>query len=174
MSVPYSVLTVMGVSGSGKTTIAPLLAAALGWSYAEGDQFHPPANIAKMKSGTPLTDEDRAPWLAGMAKAIGEWLAAGRPTVLACSALKQRYRDVLKQGRPEVGFVWLKGDQATIAARLAGRRGHFMPPALLASQFAALEEPADAIEVDLRDTPERIVATVLKVLNASDQWAKRD
>jgi len=171
MTVPYSVLIVMGVSGSGKTTVGPLLAAALAWSYAEGDQFLPPANVAKMKSGTPLSDEDRAPWLAGMAKAIGEWLAAGRPTVLACSALKQRYRDALRQGRPEVGFVWLKGDQETIAARLATRRGHFMPPALLASQFAALEEPTDAIEVDVGDTPERIVATVLKVLHACGQWA---
>jgi len=173
MSVRYRVLIVMGVSGSGKTTVGPLLAAALGWSYAEGDQYHPPANIAKMKSGRPLTDADRAPWLAGMATAIDEWLAADRPTVLACSALKRSYRDALKRGHQDVGFVWLKGDRETIAARLAGRRGHFMPAALLESQFRTLEEPADAIEVDVRETPERIVATVLKVLQMSGQWAAR-
>jgi len=93
--------------------------------------------------------------------------------VLACSALKQSYRDALKRGHADVGFVWLRGDRETIAARLAGRRGHFMPPALLDSQFRTLEEPADAIEVDVRDTPERIVATVLKVLQMSGQWAAR-
>jgi len=163
------VIVVMGVAGSGKTTVAPLLATALGWGYAEGDQYHPPANVAKMKGGTPLDDADRAPWLAGMAASIRGWIASGRPHVLACSALKRRYREALRQDLAEVGFVWLKGDLDRIAARMAARTDHFMPPALLASQFATLEEPADALVADIERAPEAIVADVVARLRASGQ-----
>ncbi|MGH6958704.1 MAG: gluconokinase, partial [Caulobacteraceae bacterium] len=135
------VLVVMGVSGAGKTTLAKRLAARFGWTFQEGDALHPPANIAKMKAGHPLNDADRAPWLA----AIGRWIdaraAAGEPAVVACSALKRAYRDTLARGRPQVRFVFIRLDEATIAERLAHRRGHFMPPSLLASQFDALEPP---------------------------------
>ncbi len=163
------VIVVMGVAGSGKTTVGPLLATALGWGYAEGDQFHPPVNVAKMKGGTPLDDADRAPWLAAMAASIRDWITSGRPHVLACSALRQHYRDALKQGFAQVGFVWLKGDLDRIAARMAARTDHFMPPALLASQFATLEEPADALVAEIGRAPDAIVAEVLARLRVSGQ-----
>ena len=169
MTTPLKVIVVMGVAGSGKTTVGPPLARALGWAYAEGDRFHPPENVAKMRGGTPLDDADRAPWLAAMAVSIRDWIAAGRPHVLACSALRQRYRDALKQGFAEVGFVWLKGDLERIAARMAARKDHFMPPALLRSQFATLEEPADALAVDIERAPEAIVADALARLRAAGQ-----
>jgi gluconokinase len=158
------VIVVMGVSGSGKTTIASRLAAALGADYAEGDKFHPPANIEKMRSGKPLDDGDRLPWLQAMAAEIRDWRQRAKPTVLACSALKQRYRDILKQGFADVGFVYLRGSQALIAGRLAERRHEYMPATLLASQFAALEEPADAIVAEIDGPPEAIVATIVAQL----------
>jgi gluconokinase len=164
MSDTAKIIVVMGVAGSGKTTIGPKLADALGWNYAEGDQFHPPANVTKMRGGTPLDDHDRAPWLAAMATAIRQWIAAGTPTVLACSALKQRYRDTLKQDLAAVRFVWLRGDLQRIAARMAARKDHFMPPALLQSQFATLEPPSDAIAVDIEQPPDAIVAEILRRL----------
>jgi gluconokinase len=134
-------LVVMGVSGSGKSTIADRLAARLGWRYEDGDRFHPPANVAKMSAGQPLTDEDRWPWLQAIADEIDRLSAAGQRAVVACSALKRAYRDVLVHGRDDIRIVFLKGTQDLIADRLAARKGHFMPPGLLASQFKTLQPP---------------------------------
>lgn len=158
------VVVLMGVSGTGKTEVGTRLAEALGADFAEGDDYHPPANVAKMRSGVPLDDADRQPWLETMSREIGTWLDADRTVVLACSALKQRYRDILKAGRPGVRFVHLKGDEGLIRARLAGRRGHYMPASLLDSQLAALEEPADAITVSIDAPPDAIVAEIMKAL----------
>jgi gluconokinase len=135
------VLVVMGVSGSGKSTIGEQLAERLGWSYEDGDKFHPASNVAKMSAGHPLTDEDRWPWLQAIADEIDRICALGQHAVIACSALKRAYRDVLVHGRSDVRMVFLKGTQQLIANRLARRKGHFMPPGLLASQFKTLEPP---------------------------------
>ena len=134
-------LVVMGVSGSGKSTIAEHLAARLGWRYLDGDLFHPPANVAKMSAGHPLTDDDRWPWLRAIAAEIDRLSAAGTRTVVACSALKRAYRDILVHGRDDVRIVFLDGTKDLIARRLAARKGHFMPPGLLDSQFKTLEPP---------------------------------
>jgi gluconokinase len=158
------VVVVMGVAGCGKSTVGPLIARALDADFAEGDTFHPPANVAKMSRGEPLDDSDRMPWLAAMADAIRDWQAKEKPTVLACSALRQRYREILAGGSADVRFVFLRGSHATIADRIGRRRDHFMPPSLLASQFATLEEPEDAIAVDVGDTPEAIAAAALERL----------
>ena len=157
-------LVFMGVSGSGKSTAARPGQQRLGWEFAEGDDFHPPANVAKMRQGIPLDDADRRPWLETLAAEIGRWLAAGRTVVLACSALRRSYRAILRGGRPEVRFVHLKGDPALIRARLAQRRGHYMPASLLDSQLATLEEPLDAIVADIDATPEQIVAEIQAAL----------
>jgi gluconokinase len=133
-----SVVVIMGVSGSGKTTIAALLAGRLQWEFEDGDWLHPAANVDKMHSGVALTDEDRRPWLQAIAAWIDQTRRAGRHGVVACSALKRRYRDVLIGARPDVRLVYLKGDEALIARRIAARHGHFMPAALLHSQFEAL------------------------------------
>jgi gluconokinase len=134
-------LVVMGVSGSGKSTIAEHLAARLGWRYVDGDLFHPPSNVAKMSAGHPLSDEDRWPWLRAIAAEIDELLAAGISSVVACSALKRVYRDILVHGRDDIRIVMLDGTKELIAKRLAARKGHFMPPGLLDSQFRTLEPP---------------------------------
>jgi gluconokinase len=134
-------LVVMGVSGSGKSTIAEKLAGRLGWTYEDGDKFHPAGNVAKMSAGHPLTDEDRWPWLQAIADEIDRVCKAGQHIVIACSALKRAYRDILVHGRNDVRIVYLKGTQQLIASRLAQRKGHFMPPGLLASQFQTLEPP---------------------------------
>ncbi len=160
------VVVVMGVAGCGKSTVGPMIAEALGGAFAEGDQFHPPANVAKMSSGQPLDDSDRMPWLAAMAEAIRGWRRQPQPTVLACSALRQRYREILADGSDEVRFVYLRGTQDVIADRMARRRNHFMPPSLLTSQFATLEEPADAIVVDVGGEPSAIAAAALARLRA--------
>jgi gluconokinase len=163
------IVVVMGVAGSGKTTVAACLAARLDWPMLEGDTLHPPANVAKMAGGTPLTDADRAPWLAAIAAVIDTWRAAGISGVVACSALKRAYRDVLIGARDDVRLVFLRGDRAAIEPRLAARQGHFMPPALLASQFATLEEPgADErpLVVDVAATPEAAVKAILGGLAA--------
>ena len=139
--VPPRVLFVMGVSGSGKTTIAALLAGRLGWEYEDGDDFHPPANVAKMHDGAPLTDEDRWPWLRAIAAWIDATRAGGRGGVVACSALRRAYRDVLLGDRTGVRLVYLRGDPALITRRQAARTSHFMPASLIGSQFASLEEP---------------------------------
>ena len=158
-----TVLVVMGVSGSGKTTIAALLAGRLGWEYADADQFHSPANIRKMHGGTPLTDQDRAPWLATMAAWIDATRSVQRHGVLACSALKRSYRNVLVAGRPDVRIVYLRGDKALIAGRQAARHNHFMPATLVDSQFATLEEPnqdENPLTVSVAPRPPAIVATI--------------
>lgn len=136
-----TIVIVMGVSGSGKTTVAAGLARQEGWILLEGDQFHPPANIAKMKAGIPLEDADRWPWLRAIAARMDELRAAGQSAVVACSALKRAYRDILIGDRPDTMLVYLRGSRDLIGGRMAARKGHFMPPALLDSQFATLEEP---------------------------------
>lgn len=157
-------LVVMGVAGSGKTTVAGMLAERLGVDVAEADEFHPQANIDKMSAGTPLTDADRAPWLA----AIRDWLTgetdAGRSAVVTCSALKRSYRDVLRGAHGRVRFVHLDGSPELLADRMAHRSGHFMPPTLLPSQLATLEPlegDEDGIRIDVAAAPEEIVDTVL-------------
>jgi gluconokinase len=154
------VVIVMGVSGVGKTTVGKLLASALGAGFVEGDAYHPPENVEKMRRGIPLDDADREPWLERLAREIGMWLEEGRTVVLACSALRQRYRDMLMAGRPDVYFVHLQGSEELIRARLAERRGHYMPPSLLSSQLATLETPRDAIVAEVTGTPEEIAAGV--------------
>ena len=160
------VIVVMGVSGSGKTTIGALLAGRLGWAFADGDDLHPQANVAKMHGGTPLTDADRWPWLA----AIADWIDAHRGPghgVITCSALKRAYRDRLLAERPDVRLVYLQGSQDLISHRQAARQGHFMPSSLIESQFATLEEPADdehplVVPVDLQ--PGEIVDRIIAAL----------
>ena len=160
-------LIVMGVSGSGKSTIAAALAQRLGWRFEDGDSFHPAANVAKMSAGHPLTDEDRWPWLNAIADEIGRVCEAGEHVIIACSALKHSYRDVLLRGRGDVRFVFLKGTQELIADRLAQRKGHFMPPGLLTSQFKTLEPPEageHVITVSIDETVEMIVDGVMRQL----------
>jgi gluconokinase len=156
------IVIVFGVSGAGKTTIGKLLAEELGWRFAEADDFHPRANIEKMHSGHPLTDEDRWPWLERLLEQITRSLAAKENVVLACSALKRAYRERLRVS-DDVKFVFLRGDYALIEQQLRRRRGHFMNPALLQSQFANLEEPEpdkDAITIELGWTPEELVEEI--------------
>jgi carbohydrate kinase (thermoresistant glucokinase family) len=163
-----TVLVMMGVSGSGKTTIASAVAQRLGWQMLEGDKLHPPANVAKMSAGTPLTDDDRWPWLHAIASAIDDWRANGVSGVVACSALKRAYRDILIGPRKNVVLVYLEGSHELIAKRMAARHGHFMPPGLLDSQFATLEEPAEAehpIVVSVAPAPEAIAETIVEKLN---------
>jgi gluconokinase len=159
------ILIVMGVTGSGKSTMGEALAQRLGWRFLDADDFHPEANVAKMAAGIPLTDDDRWPWLDRLAAILREADRAGTSVVLACSALRQAYRDRLA-GAGAVCFVHLAGDQATIAARLATRTHRYMPATLLASQFATLEPPADAIVVDVRDPVAAQVETVCRALAA--------
>jgi len=139
----------MAVCGCGKTTVGEALAQAIGCRFLDADDFHPPANVEKMASGVPLTDDDRWPWLDRIAEELGQILAEGEHAVLACSALKEAYRQRLKRAG-DVRIVYLEGDEATIAARLADRQHKYMPPMLLPSQFATLEVPTDALAVDVR------------------------
>jgi len=160
-------IVVMGVSGSGKSTVGAALAGALGWAFEDGDAFHPPGNVAKMRAGTPLTDEDRWPWLAALAGRIARARAEGGGVVIACSALRRAYRDRLRDGHTDIRFLHLTGDQALILARQAARRGHYMPASLVASQFATLEPPeaeADVVELDVVPAPEDITARALAAL----------
>jgi gluconokinase len=162
------IAVVMGVSGVGKTTIGRALARRLGWNFQEGDALHPPENVAKMRAGIPLDDADRAPWLRAVAAAIDAWRERGESGVVTCSALKRRYRDVIVSGRPQVRLVYLTAPPALIAGRLAGRRGHFMPAGLLASQLATLEPPAPdehaltvAVDAPVAAVVERIAASLI-------------
>jgi gluconokinase len=165
-------LVVMGVSGSGKSTIAERLAARLGWRYEDADRFHPPANVAKMSAGHPLTDEDRWPWLQAIADEIDRICKARERAVIACSALKRAYRDILVHGRDDVRIVFLNGTQDLIAERLAARKGHFMPPGLLASQFMTLEPPQAGerpLTVSIDASVEAIVDDIIRQLNLVSQ-----
>lgn len=160
-------LIVMGVSGSGKSTIGEKLAERLGWTFEDGDRFHPAANVAKMSAGHPLTDEDRWPWLQAIADEIDRVCKAGERAVIACSALKRAYREVLVHGRDDVRIVFLDGKQDLIAARLAARKGHFMPPGLLESQFKTLEPPAgeeNPVKVSIDASVDTIVADIVRQL----------
>lgn len=155
-----AVIVVMGVSGSGKTTHGRALASALNWDFADADDFHPPANIAKMSSAASLDDIDRAPWLAALRAEIEARLSTGSPFVLACSALKQAYRDALWAERPRMRLVFLDGIREQLEARLAGRSEHFMPADLLDTQLATLERPSDAVRIDISLTTNDQVAAV--------------
>jgi len=162
------IVVVAGVAGSGKSTIGSLLAGELGWEYEDGDDLHPAANVAKMKAGHPLTDQDRRPWLAAVTAWIDQEAATGRSGVIACSALKRSYRDQLLDGRPELRMIFLEVvDRETLAGRLRGRHGHFFRPALLDSQLAAVEPPAPAervIVVDDDNPPADVVREIIQRL----------
>ena len=164
------IVVLMGVCGSGKTVVGQALAADLGWPFFDGDDFHPLANVAKMAAGTPLTDTDRWPWLDRLAAEMAAVNDSDGNAVLACSALKQTYRDRIARAG-NVRFVHLKGDYDTIAARLAARSHRYMPPTLLASQFATLEEPYDAIVIDVRDGISEQVATIRNALLTNGEAA---
>jgi gluconokinase len=160
-------LIVMGVSGSGKSTIAAKLAERLNWAYEDGDRFHPASNVAKMSAGEPLTDEDRWPWLQAISDEIDRVCEAGEHVVIACSALKRAYRDILVHGRSDVRIIYLKGSQQLIANRLAERKGHFMPPGLLASQFKTLEPPdpsENPVTVSIDGSVDAIVDDIIRQL----------
>jgi gluconokinase len=169
-----AVLVVMGVSGSGKSTIASMLAHRLGWTYEDGDWFHPKSNIEKMHHGEPLTDEDRWPWLHAIADWIDTTRRAGNHGVVACSALKRAYRDILIGPRRDVRLVYLKGDRDLIGQRIAARADHFMPPELLDSQFKALEEPTPderPIAVSIAPHPREIVEAIIPKLGFKEAAA---
>lgn len=158
------VIIVMGVTGAGKTTVGSLFANEMNWDFADADSFHSAANKAKMHQGIPLTDADRASWLQAMRNAIVQWIAQKKNVVLACSALKRSYRDELRVA-PEVKIVYLRGSQELIGSRLQHRMGHFAGESILADQFAVLEEPEQAIAVDVNASPEEIVQKIRKQLN---------
>ena len=158
------IVIVMGVVGAGKTTVGKLLASELGWQFADADDFHPTSNVEKISHGIALTDEDREPWLDRLRSAILKWISDGQSTVLACSALKRSYRARL-QAAPGVRFVFLKGSAALIAQRLRERHGHFAGEAILASQLADLQQPEDAVTVDISGAPQQIVDQIRKALS---------
>ena len=158
------IIILMGVAGSGKTTVGRLLASELGWHFYEGDDCHPRTNIEKMQRGIPLTDDDRWPWLQALREVIDVCLAHGTSAVMACSALKQTYRDYLIGDRDEVKLVYLKGTYDLFYQRLAQRQGHFMPKELLTSQFTTLEEPQQELIVAAAVTPQALVAIIRKTL----------
>lgn len=173
MQVPQRtrIAVVMGVSGAGKTTVGIALAHRLGWRFQEGDDLHPPENVAKMRAGTPLDDNDRMPWLRAVAARIDEWRERGETGVVACSALKRQYRDVIIGNRPEVRLVYLTAPRAVLAERLAGRRGHFMPAGLLESQLQTLEPPGpdeNALTVSVDAPVETVVERIAAFLIADD------
>jgi gluconokinase len=168
-------LVVMGVSGSGKSTIADKLAERLSWKYEDGDKFHPLSNVAKMSAGQPLTDEDRWPWLQAIADEIDRVCKARERAVIACSALKRVYRDILVHGRNDVRIIFLEGTQELIAARLNLRKGHFMPPGLLASQFKTLEPPGtdeNPVTISIDASVDAIVDDIVRQLGLSPADAK--
>jgi carbohydrate kinase (thermoresistant glucokinase family) len=167
MAAPVRVMIVMGVSGVGKTTVAEELAKRLGWAFSDGDAFHPPANVEKMRGGTPLTDDDRWPWFRIIAAEIDRHRAEGKGFVIACSALKRAYRTILMEGRPDVRLVYLKGSRELIMRRLQQRKGHYFPANLLDSQFETLEEPDSsehALTVPIDGPVARIVDDIAQQL----------
>lgn len=171
------VLVLMGVSGCGKTTVAAILSGRLDWPFEEGDALHPQSNIDKMRDGHPLTDEDRAPWLEKVALWVEECLDAGENGLITCSALKRSYRDIINRRGHGVRFVYLAGSKETIAARLAARHGHFMPPTLLDSQFQALQEPTPdepANRVDVGPAPSTIANTIIQTLGLHTKGKKEN
>ena len=153
---------IMGVSGSGKSTVGRALAEKLGWDFFDADDFHPPENIAKMAAGIPLSDSDRTPWLAALSDQLFTTLKAGRHPVLACSALKETYRKQLLKGKDGVEIIYLKGNYDLIQARMAERQAHFMKPEMLKSQFATLEEPQNALVLDISISLDTMLAWVLE------------
>jgi gluconokinase len=171
---PPSVVIVMGVSGSGKSTIGSLMAGRLQWEFEDGDWFHPATNVEKMHKGIPLTDDDRWPWLRAIEAWIDKTGREGGHGVIACSVLKRRYRDILIADRADVRLVYLKGSEELVARRIATRHEHFMPPSLLHSQFAALEEPGpdeNPITISIEPRPSQIVTHILAVLKADEEAA---
>jgi gluconokinase len=158
------IILIMGVAGSGKTTIGKRLAAEFGWPYHEADDYHSAANKDKMGRGIPLDDYDRAPWLAAIRAAMDDALAAGRSAVFTCSGLKDKYRRVLMDGAPGVSLVYLATDLETSLARVGRRKGHYMKADMVKSQFAALEVPTDALSIDTRLPPEKIIAEIRRAL----------
>jgi gluconokinase len=159
-------IVIMGVTGSGKSTVGKMLADQLGWEFYDADHFHPEENVEKMSNGIPLTDNDRIPWLKALATLISSSTLQGQSLVLACSALKNNYRQLLREASETVTFVYLKGDQQLIGDRLNARKGHFMNPALLPTQFAALEEPSEteAVHIDIMPEPKLIVDSIVSHL----------
>lgn len=167
----------MGVSGSGKTTVGLELSRRLGWPFHDADDHHPPSNLAKMSSGQPLSEKDRLPWLQTLSELIQGWLDRNENALLACSALTRRSRRLLRAGSQEVRFVYLKGSRRLIGQRLQSRQGHFMPAALLKSQFDALQPPRRALSVDAAKPPEQIAQQIARAVreisrkDAKTQWA---
>jgi gluconokinase len=157
------VVLLMGVAGAGKTTVGKSLASQFGWDFADADDYHSATNIEKMRNGIPLTDADRAPWLAALRTLVSNWIATGKNAVLACSALKRTYRDQLRVG-PEVCLVYLRVAPEVLRQRLRARHGHYMTEAMLESQLATLEEPDDALVIDADRAPEVIVAEIVRKL----------
>ncbi|HEY4246844.1 MAG TPA: gluconokinase [Lacunisphaera sp.] len=163
---PHSrIVLIMGVAGSGKTTVGRMLAAQLDWPYFEADDFHSAANKTKMGHGIPLDDDDRAPWLVAIRQRIDECVAGHQSAVFSCSALKESYRHILMDRVPSISLVYLAGDPATLLARMRGRSGHYMKPDMLQSQLATLEVPHDALNLDITQPPETIVAEIRESLN---------
>jgi gluconokinase len=163
----HHALVIMGVSGSGKSTVGALLAKRLGWEMTEGDSLHPPANVEKMRKGIPLDDADRAPWLERIGEQLKAWAAAGRSGVVTCSALKRAYRERILAARPDACFVFLKASEALIAKRVSARHHEYMPASLLHSQFATLEEPLPGepvITIDADDQPELETQKIIDAL----------
>lgn len=161
-----TILVLMGVAGSGKTTIGQSLSRKLRWPFFDSDDFHPPENIAKMSRGIPLADEDRWPWLENLRKRMREEIAAGRSAIFACSALKKSYRDFLTGESERVIMVYLKGDPSLLRRRLATRTGHFMKEEMLASQLATLEEPENCLTIDVSAPAEAVTAEILRKITA--------
>ena len=176
-AIAPAVVVIMGVSGSGKSTVGAMLAGRLHWPFEDGDWFHPAANVEKMHKGTPLTDEDRRPWLDAIAGWIDQVRRSGGHGVITCSALKRRYRDVLIGARRDVRLIYLAGEEALISRRIATRHEHFMPQSLLHSQFEALEEPGpdeNPITVSIVPAPREIVARIVSALDLSADTTRRE